>query len=91
MRIKAPGVFKDMLDSDIAVSCSLTQLAALLDGKWVALTPLSLPAAEGPQCPQRPSGLSYLVPVGVGLGDAEGGRLCFVGLGYFFFFVSFCL
>lgn len=50
----------------------------------MALTPFSLPAAVGPQCPQCPSGLSYLATVGAGLGDAEGGCLCFVGLGHFF-------
>lgn len=50
----------------------------------MALTPFSLPAAVGPQCPQCPSGFSYLATVGAGLGDAEGGCLCFVGLGHFF-------
>lgn len=68
----------------------------------MALTSFSLPAAEGPQCPPCPCGLSYLATVGAGLGDAEGGWLCFGGFlgggefGFFWsgggvFLVDFCL
>lgn len=55
----------------------------------MALTHFALPAAEDPQFPQCPCGLSYLAPMGAGLGDAEGGCLCFVGLVFFCFFPFF--